>query len=151
VQFPGLTNAWLMPIKTRIDMLSTGIKTPTGIKVSGSDLATIERIGLEVEQLLSTLPETRSVLSDRLVSGHYVEIYPKRLQAAQLDININDINLMVSAAVGGINIGKTVEGVERYPINIRFPREQRGDVNKLRELPIVTPTGAQNPLSHRCG
>lgn len=147
VQFPGLTNAWLMPIKTRIDMLSTGIKTPIGIKVSGSDLATIERIGLEVEQLLSTLPETRSVLSDRLVSGHYVEIYPKRLQAARLGINIDDINLMVSAAVGGINIGKTVKGVERYPINIRFPREQRDDVSKLRELPIVTPTGAQIPLS----
>ena len=147
VRFPGLTNAWLMPIKTRIDMLSTGIKTPIGIKVSGTDLATIERIGLEIEQVLSRLPETRSAFSDRLVSGRYVEILPDRLEAARLGINIDDINLMVSAAVGGLNISKTVEGVERYPINLRFPREMRDDVHKLRELPIVTPSGAQIPLA----
>jgi Cu(I)/Ag(I) efflux system membrane protein CusA/SilA len=147
VQFPGLTNAWLMPIKTRIDMLSTGIKTPIGIKVSGPDLKTIERIGREIEQQLSTLPETRSAFSDRVVAGRYIEIVPDRLEAARLGINIDDINLMVSAAVGGINISETVEGLERYPINIRFPREQRDDVKKLSELPIVTPSGAQIPLS----
>ncbi|MCU7851889.1 MAG: efflux RND transporter permease subunit [Candidatus Thiodiazotropha sp. (ex Monitilora ramsayi)] len=147
VQFPGLTNAWLMPIKTRIDMLSTGIKTPIGIKVSGPDLDTIEQIGREIEKALSSIPETRSAFSDRVVAGRYIEITPNRLEAARLGINIDDINLMVSAAVGGINIGETIEGPERYPINIRFPREQRDDVKKLSELPIVTPSGAQIPLS----
>jgi Cu(I)/Ag(I) efflux system membrane protein CusA/SilA len=147
VQFPGLTNAWLMPIKTRIDMLSTGIKTPIGIKVAGPDLNTIEEIGKEIETILSRLPETRSAFSDRVVAGRYVEIHPHRLEAARLGINIEDINLMVSAAVGGINISETVEGLERYPINIRFPREQRDDIKKLSELPLVTPAGAQIPLS----
>ncbi|MCU7797032.1 MAG: efflux RND transporter permease subunit [Candidatus Thiodiazotropha sp. (ex Myrtea spinifera)] len=147
VQFPGLTNAWLMPIKTRIDMLSTGIKTPIGIKVSGPDLDTIEQIGREIEKALSSIPETRSAFSDRVVAGRYIEIVPNRLEAARLGINIDDINLMVSAAVGGINIGETIEGPERYPINIRFPREQRDDIKKLSELPIVTPSGAQIPLS----
>ncbi|MES9946660.1 MAG: efflux RND transporter permease subunit [Candidatus Thiodiazotropha sp.] len=147
VRFPGLTNAWLMPIKTRIDMLSTGIKTPIGIKVSGPDLKTIEGIGRDIEQQLSTLPETRSAFSDRVVAGRYIEIVPDRLEAARLGINIADINLMVSAAVGGINIGETVQGLERYPINIRFPREQRDDIKKLSGLPIVTPSGAQVPLS----
>ncbi|MCG7868149.1 MAG: efflux RND transporter permease subunit, partial [Candidatus Thiodiazotropha taylori] len=147
VSFPGLTNAWLMPIKTRIDMLSTGIKTPIGIKVSGPDLKIIEQIGREIEQQLSTLPETRSAFSDRVVAGRYIEIVPDRLEAARLGINIDDINLMVSAAVGGINISETVEGLERYPINIRFPRELRDDIKKLSELPIITPSGAQVPLS----
>ncbi|MCU7811448.1 MAG: efflux RND transporter permease subunit, partial [Candidatus Thiodiazotropha sp. (ex Notomyrtea botanica)] len=147
VKFPGLTNAWLMPIKTRIDMLSTGIKTPIGIKVSGPDLHTIEQIGREIEKALASLPETRSAFSDRVVAGHYIEIHPDRLEAARLGINIEDINLTVSAAVGGINISETVEGLERYPINIRFPREQRDDIKKLSELPMVTPTGAQVPLS----
>jgi Cu(I)/Ag(I) efflux system membrane protein CusA/SilA len=147
VQFPGLTNAWLMPIKTRIDMLSTGIKTPIGIKVAGPDLNTIEEIGKEIETILSRLPESRSAFSDRVVAGRYVEIHPNRLEAARLGINIEDINLMVSAAVGGINISETVEGLERYPINIRFPREQRDDIKKLSELPLVTPAGAQIPLS----
>ena len=147
VQFPGLTNAWLMPIKTRIDMLSTGIKTPVGIKISGPDLQTIEQTGKEIEQLLSTLPETRSAFSDRVVAGRYIEIQPDRLAAARLGISIDDINRTVSVAVGGINIGVTTEGLERYPINIRFPREQRDDISKLRELPMVTPKGAQIPLS----
>ncbi|MCG8001590.1 MAG: efflux RND transporter permease subunit, partial [Candidatus Thiodiazotropha lotti] len=147
VRFPGLTNAWLMPIKTRIDMLSTGIKTPIGIKVSGPDLKTIEQIGRDIEKQLSTLPETRSAFSDRVVAGRYIEIVPDRLEAARLGINIDDINLMVSAAVGGINISETVEGLERYPINIRFPRELRDDIKKLSELPIITPSGAQVPLT----
>ncbi len=147
VQFPGLTNAWLMPIKTRIDMLSTGIKTPIGIKVAGPDLKMIEQIGREIEKTLAQLPDTRGAYSDRVVAGRYIEIAPDRLEAARLGINIKDINLMVSAAVGGINISETVEGLERYPINVRFPREQRDDIKKLSALPIVTPAGAQVPLS----
>ncbi|MEN8168172.1 MAG: efflux RND transporter permease subunit, partial [Pseudomonadota bacterium] len=147
VKFPGLTNAWIMPIKTRIDMLSTGIKTPVGVKVAGSDIETIERIGREIEQVLMPLQGTASVYSERVAGGRYIEIVPKRLEAARLGLNIEDINEIVSAAVGGINITQTVEGLERYPVNLRFPREQRDDVHKLRELPLVTQTGAQIPLS----
>ncbi|MCU7849515.1 MAG: efflux RND transporter permease subunit [Candidatus Thiodiazotropha sp. (ex Lucinoma kastoroae)] len=147
VQFPGLTNAWLMPIKTRIDMLSTGIKTPIGIKISGPDLSTIERIGKDIESVLMTLPETRSAYSDRVIAGRYIEIIPDRFEAARFGINIDDINLVVNVAVGGINISETIEGLERYPINLRFPREQRDDIKKLSELPLVTLSGAQIPLS----
>jgi Cu(I)/Ag(I) efflux system membrane protein CusA/SilA len=147
VRFPGLTNAWIMPIKTRIDMLSTGIKTPVGVKVAGSDLETIEKIGLQIEQVLMQLPGTASVYSERVAGGRYIEILPKRPEAARLGLNIEDINEIVSVAVGGINITQTVEGLERYPVNLRFPREQRDDVHKLRELPLVTSTGAQIPLS----
>ena len=147
VKFPGLTNAWIMPIKTRIDMLSTGIKTPVGVKVAGSDIKTIEKIGLEIEQVLMQLHGTASVYSERVAGGRYIEIIPKRLEAARLGLNIEDINEVVSVAVGGINITQTVEGLERYPVNLRFPREQRDDVQKLMELPLVTGTGAQVPLS----
>ena len=147
VKFPGLTNAWIMPIKTRIDMLSTGIKTPVGVKVAGSDIETIEKVGLEIEQVLMQLPGTASVYSERVTGGRYIEIVPKRLEAARLGINIEDINEIVSVAVGGINITQTVEGLERYPVNLRFPREQRDDVQKLRELPLVTSSGAQIPLA----
>ncbi len=147
VKFPGLTNAWIMPIKTRIDMLSTGIKTPVGVKVAGSDIATIEKIGLQIEQVLMQLPGTASAYSERVAGGRYIEIRPKRLEAARLGLNIEDINQIVSVAVGGINITQTVEGLERYPVNLRFPREQRDDVQKLMELPLVTATGAQIPLA----
>jgi len=147
VKFPGLSNAWIMPIKTRIDMLSTGIKTPVGVKVAGSDIETIEKIGLEIEQVLMQLPGTTSVYSERVAGGRYIEIIPKRLEAARLGLNIEDINEIVSVAVGGINITQTVEGLERYPVNLRFPREQRDDVEKLKELPLVTSSGAQIPLA----
>ena len=147
VKFPGLTNAWIMPIKTRIDMLATGIKTPVGIKVAGPDLDTIESIGRDIERALKQVPGTLSAYSERVGAGRYIEIVPKRLAAARLGLNIEDINQVVSAAVGGINITETVEGLERYPVNVRFPREQRDDPAKLRELPLVTPAGAQIPLS----
>jgi len=147
VRFPGLTNAWIMPIKTRIDMLATGIKTPVGVKVSGPDVQEIERIGSRIEAALMQLPGTSSAYSERVAAGRYIEITPRRLDAARLGLNIEDINQVVSAAIGGINITETVEGLERYPVNVRFPREQRNDVQKLRELPLVTPGGAQIPLS----
>ena len=147
VKFPGLTNAWIMPIKTRIDMLATGIKTPVGIKVAGPDLSEIERIGREIEQALAEVPGTLSAYSERVAAGRYIEITPKRREAARLGLNVDDINQLVSVAVGGINITQTVEGLERYPVNLRFPREQRDDPAKLRELPLVTPTGAQVALS----
>ena len=147
VRFPGLTNAWIMPIRTRIDMQATGIKTPVGVKVAGPDLAEIERIGRQLEQTLLQVPGTVSAYSERVSGGRYIEILPRRLEAARLGLNIDDINQVVSAAIGGINIGETVEGLERYPINVRFPREQRDDIHKLRELPLITPAGAQIPLS----
>ena len=147
VQFPGLTNAWIMPIKTRIDMLATGIKTPVGVKVAGPDLMQIEAIGRRIEGVLKELPGTVSAYSERVAAGRYIEIIPKRQAAARLGLNIEDINQVVSAAVGGLNITETVEGRERYPVNVRFPREQRDDPTKLRELPLVTPSGAQIPLS----
>ncbi|MEN8174515.1 MAG: efflux RND transporter permease subunit [Pseudomonadota bacterium] len=147
VDFPGVTNAWVMPIKTRIDMLATGIKTPVGIKVAGPDLAEIERIGRDIERAVLTVPGTASAYSERVAGGRYVEIRPDRLAAARVGLNISDINQVIAAAVGGINITQTVEGLERYPVNLRFPREERDSVEKLRELPLVTPSGAQVALS----
>jgi Cu(I)/Ag(I) efflux system membrane protein CusA/SilA len=146
VDFPGLTNAWVMPIKTRIDMLATGIKTPVGIKVSGPDLAVIERIGKDIERVVLQVPGTTSAFSERVTGGRYLEIRPDRLEAARVGLNVSDINQVVAAAIGGINITRTVEGLERYPVNLRFPREQRDDPQKLLELPLVTPSGAQVPL-----
>ncbi|MCG6862027.1 MAG: efflux RND transporter permease subunit [Chromatiaceae bacterium] len=146
VDFPGVTNAWVMPIKTRIDMLATGIKTPVGIKVAGPDLKEIERIGKDIERAVLQVPGTASAFSERVAGGRYVEIRPDRVEAARVGLNIEDINQVVAAAVGGINVTQTVEGLERYPVNLRFPRERRNDLVKLRELPLVTPTGAQVPL-----
>ncbi len=142
VKFPGVTNAWVMPIKTRIDMLATGIKTPVGVKVAGEDLAVIEKIGREIEKALMPVPGTQSAYSERVTGGRYIEILPDRLAAARLGLNIKDINHIVSVAVGGMNLGTTVEGLERYPINLRYPRDTRDSLEKLRELPLVTPSGA---------
>jgi Cu(I)/Ag(I) efflux system membrane protein CusA/SilA len=146
VDIPGLANAWVMPIKTRIDMLATGIKTPLGVKISGPDLAEIERIGGEVEQALMQIEGTASAYSERAAQGRYIEIRPDRVAAARVGLNIGDINRIVAAGLGGVTVTRTVEGLERYPVSVRFPREQRDDLQKLRELPIVTPTGAQIPL-----
>jgi Cu(I)/Ag(I) efflux system membrane protein CusA/SilA len=147
VDIPGVTNAWVMPIKTRIDMLATGIKTPVGIKVSGPDLAVIEQIGRQIEQAVMSVPGTTSAYSERVAGGRYIDILPDRAAAARYGLNITDINQVIAAAVGGINLTRTVEGLERYPVNLRFPREQRNDLEKLRALPLVTPTGAQIPLA----
>ena len=146
VDFPGLTNAWLMPIKTRIDMLSTGIKTPVGVKVSGPDLKVIEQIGRDIENVLMTVRGTTSAYSERVSGGRYIEISPDRDKAAFLGISMQDINDVVQASVGGINVTSTVEGLERYPVNLRFAREVRNDLDKLKEIPIISPTGAEIPL-----
>jgi len=147
IRYPGVTNAWVMPIKTRIDMLATGIKTPVGIKVAGPDLDEIERIGREIEKVVMTVPGTTSAYSERVAGGRYIDIVPDRVAAARYGLNIDDLSLVIAAAVGGINITQTVEGLERYPVNLRFPRERRDSVEKLRALPLVTPTGAQIPLA----
>jgi Cu(I)/Ag(I) efflux system membrane protein CusA/SilA len=138
VDLPGLTNAWVMPIKTRIDMISTGIKTPLGIKISGPDLATIQKIGEDIEQVVKQIPGTRSVFSERTAGGRYVNVNVKRRAASRLGLNIADVQEVIAKAVGGSNVTETVEGLERYPVNIRYPREVRDSVDKLSELPIIT-------------
>ena len=146
VKFPGLTNAWVQPIKTRIDMLATGIKTPVGVKVSGPDLPQIEKIGAQLESVLKDVAGTASVISERVSGGRYIEINPNREAAARYGLNIADIQTLISSAVGGTNVTQTVEGLERYPVNLRYPRYLRDNIDKLRELPLVTPSGAQIPL-----
>lgn len=147
VDLPGLTNAWLMPIKTRIDMLATGIKTPVGVKVSGPNLKVIERIGRRLETLLMEIPGTRSAYSERVTGGRYVQVSPDREKAAFLGVSIAEINHVISAAVGGLNVSQIIEGAERYPINIRFAREVRDNLDKLRALPIITKSGAEIALA----
>tara|TARA_R110002096_G_scaffold24074_1_gene76073 strand:+ start:22623 stop:25745 length:3123 start_codon:yes stop_codon:yes gene_type:complete len=147
VFFPGLANAWVMPIKTRIDMLATGIKTPVGIKIAGPDLKVIQDVGQQIEQLVRNIPGTASAYAERVAGGRYVTVDINRLAASRLGLNINDVQEIVSTAVGGQNITWTVEGLERYPVNLRYPRNIRDSVENLKMLPIITPAGARIPLS----
>lgn len=147
LKLPGLSNAWVMPIKTRIDMLATGIKTPVGIKIAGPDLNTIQSIGEQLESILKNIPGTTSVFAERVASSHYIFIDINRLKAARYGLNIEDIQEIIETAVGGMNVTQTIEGRERYPVNLRYPRDIRDSLEKLRLLPIVTPTGATIPLS----
>jgi len=147
IQLPGLTNIWVMPIKNRIDMLATGIKTPVGIKVAGPDLGEIQEVGKQIENVLRDVPGTVSVYSERVVGGRYVTVDINRVAAARFALNIADIQELVRTALGGMRVGMTVEGLERYPINIRYPRDVRDSLEKLRNLPIVTPLGAHIPLA----
>jgi Cu(I)/Ag(I) efflux system membrane protein CusA/SilA len=146
VQLPGVTNAWVMPIKTRIDMLATGIKTPIGIKITGPSLTKIQTIGEQLEGILKNVPGTTSVYADRSVGGRYVTIKIDRQKAARFALNIQDIQEIVKTAIGGMNVTQTIEGRERYPVNLRYPQTDRDSVEKLKLLPIVTPTGAHIPL-----
>ncbi len=146
IQFPGLTNAWVMPIKNRIDMLATGIKTPVGIKVAGPDLTVIQDIGKDIEKVLYQVPGTISVYAERVAGGRYVTVDINRKEAARFALNIADIQEVVKTALGGMRVAMTVEGLERYPINVRYPRDVRNSLEKLRNLPVVTPAGARIPL-----
>lgn len=147
VKFPGLTNAWVMPIKTRIDMLATGIKTPIGIKIAGPDLQVIESIGAKLEPILNALTGTTSVYAERVAGGRYITIDIKRLAAARYGLSIKDVQQVVSTAVGGMKVGETVEGLERYPINVRYPQDHRNSLVKLQNLPLVTENGARIALA----
>ena len=147
VQYLGLTNAWVMPIKTRIDMLATGIKTPVGIKVAGPDLKVIESIGKRLEQVLEPVPGTASVYSERVAGGRYVDVDIDRERASRFGLNITDVQDIIRSAVGGMNVTQTVEGLERYPVNVRYPQRVRDSVQQLRLLPIVTPAGARIALA----
>ncbi len=147
VKLPGLSNTWVMPIRTRIDMLATGIKTPVGIKIAGPDLNVIQSIGQQIEEILKQIPGTTSAYAERVASSRYITIDIDRLKASRYGLNIEDIQEIIETAVGGMNVTQTVEGRERYPVNLRYPREIRDSLEKLRMLPIVTMSGAVIPLN----
>jgi Cu(I)/Ag(I) efflux system membrane protein CusA/SilA len=143
VKVPGLSNVWVPPIRNRIDMLATGIKSPVGVKIAGTDLAEIDRIAAQVEHAVKGVAGVRSALAERLTGGRYVNIDMDRRAAARYGLNVADLQDVVSSAIGGENIGETVEGLQRFPINVRYPREWRDSVESLRHLPLITPKGAQ--------
>ena len=147
VRMPGLTNLWVPPIRNRLDMLATGIKSSIGIKVNGSDLAVIDKVAAEIEKSVKSVPGVASALAERLTGGRYIDVNIDRAAAARYGLNVADVQSIVSAAIGGETIGETVEGRRRFPINVRYPRELRDSVQKLRDLPVLTPAGAQVPLS----
>ncbi|MEE8184784.1 MAG: efflux RND transporter permease subunit [Thermodesulfobacteriota bacterium] len=147
LKFPGVTNAWTMPIKTRIDMLATGIKTPVGIKIMGDNLKTLSELGKKIEALVQQLPGTLSAYSERVVGGNYLDFEIDRKAAARYGLTVGDIQDVIQSAVGGMNVSETVEGLERYPINIRYGRELRDSVSKLERVLIAAPTGAQIPMA----
>jgi Cu(I)/Ag(I) efflux system membrane protein CusA/SilA len=147
IHFPGLANAWTMPIKTRIDMLSTGIKTPIGIKVSGPDLEVLEKVAGDIEQTVKQLPETLSAFGDKAAGGYYLDFDIRREDAARYGLTVGDIQDVIQTAIGGMNVTWTVEGLERYPVNLRYPRELRDNLEELKRALIATPTGTQIPLS----
>lgn len=143
VRVPGLSNVWVPPIRNRIDMLATGIKSPVGVKIAGTDLREIERIASAVERVVRTVPGVTSAFAERLTGGRYIDVRIDRDGAARYGLNIADVQSIVAAAIGGDNVGETVEGLQRFPINVRYPREIRDSVQKLRELPVLTARGAQ--------
>ncbi len=138
IQFPGLTNAFVMPIKTRIDMLATGIKTPVGIKVAGPDLKEIEKIGERLEEILINVEGTRSVYSERVVGGRYIKVDINRIKAARYGLNIQDLQTTVQTAIGGVDVTQSIEGLERYPVNVRYLQKYRDNISQLKLLPILT-------------
>jgi len=147
VQVPGLANIWVPPIRNRIDMLATGIKSPVGVKVAGANLAEIDRVAGRIELVLKNVPGVSSAFAERLTGGRYIDVQIDRDAAARFGMNISDVQSVVSSAIGGQNIGETVEGLARFPINARYPREIRNSVERIRQLPIVTARGAQILLS----
>lgn len=146
VKVPGLANIWVPPIRNRIDMLATGIKSPIGVKVAGTDLAAIDQIARDIERVAKTVPGVSSALAERLTGGRYLDIDIDRATASRYGLNIADVQSVVASAVGGDNVGETVEGLARFPINVRYPRELRDSLDGLRNLPILTPMGAQITL-----
>ncbi len=146
VQIPGVTNVWIQPIKNRIDMLATGIKTSVGVKVSGADLDVIERIAIEIEGVVADIPGTASAYAERPVGGRFIEIAVDRAAAARYMMSVRDVQAVVQTAIGGVNVSESVEGLERFPINLRYPQDWRNSPERLAALPVVTPSGAHIPL-----
>jgi len=147
MNIPGVTNAWTMPIKTRIDMLSTGIKTPVGIKIAGNDLNVLERLGKEVESIIKNVPGTLSVFSERVVGGNYFDFEINRDEAARYGLTVGDIQDVIQTAIGGMNVTTTIQGLERYPVNVRYNRGLRDDIDKLQRVLIPTPRGEHIPMA----
>lgn len=147
LKIPGVTNAWTMPIKTRIDMLSTGIKTPVGIKISGNDLAVLEKLGKKVEALIKNAPGTLSVFSERVVGGNYLDFEINREEASRYGLTVGDIQDVIQTAIGGMNVSTIIQGLERYPVNVRYPRGLRSDLDKLQRVLIPTPSGEHIPMA----
>jgi copper/silver efflux system protein len=147
MRIPGVTNAWTMPIKARIDMLSTGVRTPVGIKIFGADLKKIEAVGARLESLLKQVPGTRSVYAERVAGGYFVDFVPRRDQLARYGLTIENLQDVIMSAIGGENVTTTIEGRERYPVNVRYPRELRDDPEKLGRVLVATPSGAQIPIA----
>src|SRR4029077_13507490 len=146
LQFPGLTNTWTMPVENRLDMALTGIKTPVGIKIQGPSLDQIQQIGTQLQQVLAALPQVRSVFAERVSQGFYVNVEVNRPEAAEYGLTIADVQQVVSSGIGGMNVGENVEGRERYPMNVRYERDFRDDVEELRRVLLATPSGAQIPI-----
>jgi Cu(I)/Ag(I) efflux system membrane protein CusA/SilA len=147
LQIPGVTNAWTMPIKGRIDMLSTGVRTPIGVKIFGANLKEMERIGEQLEGILRAIPGTRSVFAERVTGGYFVDIVPRRDQLARYGLTISQMQDVIMSAIGGENVTTTIEGRERYPVNVRYPRELRDNLDRLGRVLVPTPGGAQIPLA----
>jgi Cu(I)/Ag(I) efflux system membrane protein CusA/SilA len=146
LRIPGTTNAWTMPIKARIDMLSTGVRTPIGIKVLGRDLKEIENLGAHIEATLRPLRGTRSVYAERVAGGYYLDFEPRRELLARHGLTLDQVQMVIASAIGGENVTTTIEGRERYPVNVRYPRELRDDLEELQRVLVTTPSGAQVPL-----
>jgi Cu(I)/Ag(I) efflux system membrane protein CusA/SilA len=151
LRIPGLTNAWTMPIRSRIDMLSTGIRTPVGIKIAGPDLAELERLGREVEAVVRDVPGTASVYADRVMGGNYLDFGIDREAIARHGLTVRDVQEVIQTAIGGMNVTTTVEGLERYPVNLRYSRELRDDLPALRSVLVATAEGHQVPLGRLAG
>jgi Cu(I)/Ag(I) efflux system membrane protein CusA/SilA len=146
LRIPGFPNIWWMPIQTRTEMITTGVRSPVGIKVLGPDLKTIEAIGLEIERVLAKVPGTRSAFAERLNEGYYLDLIVNRREAARYGLAVGDVQAVITTAIGGETVTTTVEGRERYPVNVRYKRELRDDPDRLKRVLIATPTGAQIPL-----
>ncbi len=147
LKIPGVTNAWTMPIKNRIDMLSTGVRTPVGVKIFGNDLQEIQRLGETIENLLRNVPGTRSVYAERVASGYFLDIVPRRDQLARYGLTLQQMQMVIGTAIGGENVTTTIEGRERYPVNVRYPRELRDAPDRLARVLVPTPAGSQVPLA----
>jgi Cu(I)/Ag(I) efflux system membrane protein CusA/SilA len=147
LQIPGMSNVWTMPIRNRIDMLTTGVRSPVGVKIFGADLAVIERIGVEVEQALQQVPGTRNAFAERTTGGYFLDFNFNRDQLARHGLTIDDVQMYVMSAVGGENVTTTVEGRERYPVNVRYSRDFRSDLERLNRVLVATPAGYQVPMA----
>ena len=147
LQFPGLTNTWTMPVQNRLDMALTGIKTPVGMKLQGTNLEQIQQLGAQVQQILSGLPQVRSVFAERASQGFYINVDVNRPEAAKYGLTIADVQQAVASGIGGMNVAENIEGRRRYPINVRYQRDFRDNVEELSRVLIATPSGAQIPIS----